>query len=661
MAGFRRYGELDDPLVTDGDREILGVNSYIDPDRLPPGYLQSSINMRCDGRKISLRKGLDFQAGMSGVSPTYTYSAGDEEVFGSGVYSDPDDDKKDWLVSATKQAALIWDGTDTYYVNYYSATADATPDVNPVEYFFIIADHKFNTGDAVQLTTTGSLPTSLSTGTTYYAINREVGGTSGGSIRFATTYENALSNTYINFGGTGSGTHTVQSIVDSTHEPEVRQAFNQVYIMRYKGRPLVWDGVTTATGDVVDSEFESLSSEATLRGGGTATGDPFPDTNITAYIANRLIGVQPREIATPTGADTSIGGITDSSTVILSDLLEPNNYTPSDSEWYVNQGAADYVVGFMPYQENNMVIFNRRSLTVATNVQQTSISTRYQLTTRYGCIAKRTIAQAGGYTFFLSDEGVMQLNPALDAVTQAGAAVSKLQGAVVPISNTIEDLIQEALTDGTDASTSCGIVYDNKYYLAIEFLPRGDVTFDGGYTFVFVYDILNEAWVSKDEYPNILIRDFVKIEDTNNKPSLVACTPTGWFYMETNDGADDTNRTIGSSVESNTTQIDASFSTRGYAFGTDDVKDFHEVQIGADVSNADAFATTITTKDPDNFDVLGTYTHSGSDNDIVRRLPTRLRGHDAYVTVTVSAGSPDFRYIRVSGTRHDLLGGRSLD
>ena len=654
MAGFRKYGELDDPLVTDGDREILGVNSYIDPDRLPPGYLQSSTNMRCDGRKISLRKGVDFKAGMTGVSPTYTYSAGDEEVFGSGVYSDPDDDKKDWLVSATKQAALIWDGTDTYYVNYYSLSTTAAAVDPATDKITFVQDHKFQVGDAVQVTTTGTLPTGVTTATTYYIIDLSIS-----SVQLATTYANALAGTQINITTAGSGTHTVQSIVDSSHEPEVVQAFNQVYIMRYKGRPLVWDGVTTATGDVVDSEFESLSSEATLRGGDTAIGDPFPDTNITAYIANRLIGVQPREIATPTGADTSIGGIIDSSTVILSDLLEPNNYTPSDSEWYINQGAADYVVGFMPYQENNMVIFNRRSLTVATNVQQTSISTRYQLTTRYGCIAKRTIAQAGGFTFFLSDEGVMQLNPALDAVTQAGAAVSKLQGAVVPISNTIQDV----LDTGVNPDKACAIVYDNKYYLAVELFSRGHFVYPNGFTFVYVYDILNEAWVSIDQYPNIIIRDFVTIENSSGNFSLVACTPTGWYLFDDagQGDSDDTNRTIGSDSESDTTQILGNFLTRAYTFGTDDIKDFHEVQVAADVANADAFSTTITTTDPDNSDSLGTYTHSGSNNDVVRRLPTRLRGHNAYVSVSVTAGSPDFRYIRVSGTRHDLFGGRSLD
>jgi hypothetical protein len=585
---------------------------------------------------------------MSGVSPTYTYSAGDEEVFGSGKYSDPDDDKKDWLVSATKQAALIWDGTDTYYVNYYRLSTIAAAVDPATDKITFVQDHKFQVGDTVQVTTTGTLPTGVTTATTYYIIDLSIS-----SVQLATTYANALAGTQINITTAGSGTHTVQSIVDSSHEPEVVQAFNQVYIMRYKGRPLVWDGVTTATGDVVDSEFESLSSEATLRGGGTATGDPFPDTNITAYIANRLIGVQPREIATPTGADTSIGGIIDSSTVILSDLLEPNNYTPSDSEWYVNQGAADYVVGFMPYQENNMVIFNRRSLTVATNVQQTSISTRYQLTTRYGCIAKRTIAQAGGFTFFLSDEGVMQLNPALDAVTQAGAAVSKLQGAVVPISNTIEDKIRSALSTSSAIDKACAIVHDNKYYLSIE-LPAV------GYSFMYVYDILNEAWVSEDRFPGSTVTDFVRIV-YQNQMRLIACTAKGWFWVEENDGTDDINRTIGSTSNTDTLQIAGTLKTRAYTFGTDDIKSFQEVQVGANVSNADAFATTLITTDPDSSEGLGTYTHSGGTEDVIRRLPTRARGHDASIQVVISAGSPEFRFFRVSGTRQDLLGGRSLD
>lgn len=641
MSGFEGYGENDTPHLYDGDRAFVGLNTYLDRDSVPEGFLSISTNLRLDDNRISLRKGLDFKAGLSGISPSYTYSAGDEEAFAYGLYSDPDDDKKDWLVAATKQAAIIWDGTTPYYVNYYSAdiasgSVDAGTDV------WGAPAHKFQVGDAVQLTTTGTLPTGVTTATTYYVIDFSVS-----SIQLASSYENALAGTQINITTAGSGTHTVQSIVDTSHEPEVVQAFNQVYIMRYKNRPLCWDGATAATGSVVNTEFESLSSTSTLSGGGAGTGDPFPSTNTTAYIANRLIGVQPREIATPTQ------GVTDSSTVVLTDLLENNNVTPVDSEWYINQGTSDYVVGFAPYQENNMLVFNRRSITVASNVHATPISVRYQLTERYGCIAKRTIVNAGNYFFFLSDEGVMQLNPALDAVTQAGAAVSKLQGAVVPLSEPIKDLMTASLKS-TNIDKACAVVFDNKYYLAIDETPTG-------FTFVYVYDLIKGTWVSVDQYASLTITDF-KVAQVGSIDSevLYACTDKGWYLFEENDSVDDTNRTIGSSAETNTTQISGSFDTRGYTFGTHFPKRFQQVDVSVDVSNADNFTLQTWTRDLDSNEQVDDYTHSGSDEDLIRRLRTRQRGQRLYVKGTIAAGSPDFRSVTVSAIPQ-TIGSRNLE
>lgn len=62
----------------------------------------------------------------------------------------------------------------------------------------------FTTGQAVILTTTGTLPSGLSLATTYYVIS---GG--GATIKLATTLENVLSNTPIDFTTAGTGTHTI--------------------------------------------------------------------------------------------------------------------------------------------------------------------------------------------------------------------------------------------------------------------------------------------------------------------------------------------------------------------------------------------------------------------------------------------------------------------
>lgn len=627
--------ELDAPRLKDGDRGFIGVNSYVELERVPPTYLEKGFDVRINDKEnanvVAVRKGLDFLAGLSGVTPTYTYSRGDEQCFGFGVYSDPDDDKKDWLVAATKQAAFIWDGTDAYYVNYYSATCTAA-NVGTGPDTFAITSHKFQVGDSVQLTTTDTLPSGLSLATTYYVIV-----SSSNDIQFATSYANALAGTQIDLTSQGVGTHTVQGIVDTSHAVEILQAFNQVYIMRYKGRPLVWDGVTTATGDVVNSQFESLDSDA------SGSGDPFPDTNTTAYIANRLVGVQPREIATPTKS------VTDSSTVVLSDLLDPNNITPDEAEWYINQGAADYVVGFAPYQENNMVIFNRRSVTVASNAHDTANSVRYQLTERYGCLAKRTIVNAGNFIFFLSDEGVMQLNPALDIVTGAGAAVSKLQGAVTPLSRDIQDQLLDHINNTDIEETACAAVWDNKFFISFQ-----TGVFDGlvKQSSVYVYDLTFGTWMSKDTYPVDIIDLKVLPYDngTGDQPRLFACCKEGWYLMEENT-VDDEERIIGSTSETDTATIEGEGWTRSYTFDADSNKRLHRVEVGAKVQDSSTIEIRLDTFEPDSSTVIDTYTNSsGSEEQLVRRLRVRKRGHSFRVRMKVTSGVAEFRYVTLYAT-----------
>jgi hypothetical protein len=70
----------------------------------------------------------------------------------------------------------------------------------------------FSTGDGVRFTTTGTLPTPLVAGTTYYVIEPGVGSFAGTNdrLRFkvATSLANALAGTAVNITGAGSGTHT---------------------------------------------------------------------------------------------------------------------------------------------------------------------------------------------------------------------------------------------------------------------------------------------------------------------------------------------------------------------------------------------------------------------------------------------------------------------
>ena len=38
VRNYRAFGELDDPILTDGDNGFTGVDSYLEPETLQPGY-----------------------------------------------------------------------------------------------------------------------------------------------------------------------------------------------------------------------------------------------------------------------------------------------------------------------------------------------------------------------------------------------------------------------------------------------------------------------------------------------------------------------------------------------------------------------------------------------------------------------------------------------
>ena len=548
MRNYRTYGKLDDPVVTDGDNGFTGIDSYLEPESLQPGQVQESLNMRLDGDRAKVRKGWDFLAATaSGPLNTFSYSAGVDEVFATGRYSDPDDDNKDWLVAVTKTKAIIWN--------------ESTPNGLTVNY------------------DTSTNPT-----------------------------------------------------VTTAQKPMVVQAFNKVYILRLGQRPLEWDGNTAiASGTTINTEFEVLSASA------SGSGDPFPSTNVGLYSRNRLIGFQPPTVATPTGSKTA------AQTIVMSDLLTPNNITSSDSEFYLNFGSADYLVGMIPYLENQLLVFLRHSVHVITNIHATSISEHFEITREYGCVAQRSIAQSGGQTYFLSDRGVMVMTPQSDPGKGMGIVVSKVQGEAIPLSRSVQDQFADINLDAVHLAS--GVVFDNRYYLAI---PTGTDTTPKT---VAVYNILQQSWESKDTYPEG-ISDWVEMP-YDNKPRLFATMAKGWFLMEQNAGLDDSGREIGDNSQSGTTVVAGKLKTRNYNFGNSTVKKWRGGQVGANVVASDAFNVKINSTDPDVTSQVTSYTASDTE-DVLIRFGARQRGFSANVEINTTAGSPEFRHVAIQATANAL-------
>ena len=538
MTRYRSYGQLDDPVVVDGDNGFVGINSYLEPTSLKQGFVQTSENMRLLGDEAEVRKGIDFLAG----AVTLTYSAGTEQVFASTLFSDPATGTE-FLVVATRTKAIIWN--------------DANNSGIDIDY-------------------------------------------PGGEV------------------------------VASADGASFVQALEKLILFRGKNKtPLEWDGDYSSPTDFV------VKANASPGSGNIQC----PNTDFGLFFRNRLIIPQP----------------TDSNyTVLMSNLLSTDVFTTGDAQFRINKGSADFLVGFIGYQEDQLIVFFRNSIHLINNIATVSAANTYEITRQHGCVARKSIAQSGPQTFFLSDNGVIVLSPGVDPAKGLGVAISKVQGETIPMTQDIQDQFNEV--NFKYADLSCGVVHDNKYYLAV---PVGSSTKPNK---VFVYNLLTSTWISVDSYPAMSgslafqVDDWVICSHGSNPTlrRLFACNPTGWYLMNEN-ALDDSNRKIGSSSESNTTAISAKLVTRNFNFGDQSVKRWRRGQLGVDTAENDAMTIEVNGDDPDNLsNQVLSYTGPAGGDDVIRFGSGRIRGIGANVEINVTAGRPKFRHVSLQAIAHGL-------
>ena len=541
MTRYRSYGQLDDPVVVDGDNGFVGINSYLEQTSLKQGFVQTSENMRLLGDEAEVRKGIDFLAG-SISGGLITYSAGTEQVFASTLFSDPATGTE-FLVVATRTKAIIW---------------------------------------------------------------------------------NDANNSGIGIDYPGS------EVVASADGASFVQALEKLILFRGKNKtPLEWDGDYSSPTDFV------VKANASPGSGNIQC----PNTDFGLFFRNRLIIPQP----------------TDSNyTVLMSNLLDSDVYTTGDAQFRINKGSADFLVGFIPYQEDQLIVFFRNSIHLINNIATVSAANTYEITRQHGCVARKSIAQSGPQTFFLSDNGVIVLSPGVDPAKGLGVAISKVQGETIPMTQDIQDQFDQV--NFKYADLSCGVVHDNKYYLAV---PVGSSTKPNK---VFVYNLLTSTWISVDSYPAMSgslafqVDDWVICSHGSNPTlrRLFACNPTGWYLMNENN-LDDSNRKIGSSSESNTTAITAKLVTRNFNFGDQSVKRWRRGQLGVDTSENDAMTIEVNGDDPDNLsNQVLSYTGPADGDDVIRFGSGRIRGIGANVEINVTAGRPKFRHVSLQAIAHGL-------
>ena len=407
------------------------------------------------------------------------------------------------------------------------------------------------------------------------------------------------------------------------------QSMEKLILFRGKNKtPLEWDGDYSSPTDFV------VKANASPGAGRIQC----PNTDFGVFFRNRLIIPQP----------------TDSNyTVLMSDLLDTDNYYPAESQFRISKGSADFLVSFFPYQEDQLIVFMRNSIHMINNIATTSAANTYEITRQHGCVARKSIAQSGPQTFFLSDNGVIVLSPGTDPAKGLGVAISKISGETIPMTQQIQDQFSDV--NFAHADKSCGIVYDNKYFLAV---PTGSSTVPNA---IFVFSLLSNSWISVDSYPAMSgslafhVDDWVICSHGSNptRRRLFACNETGWYLMEENT-IDDSGRKIGSTSESGTTAIAGKLVTRAYTLGNQNVKRWRRGQLGVNTVASDAFNIKVNTLDPDASTTVLSHTADSTEEALLRFGTGRTRGYGAQVEINVTAGTPSFRHVSLDAIADGL-------
>jgi len=663
---------LESPVLRDGDKGFIGFASRPNPLTLPAGMLQLSENMRLDRGVAKVRKGAkrladDISPGTVPLTVPFiltnpgpivqsSYSGG---VFASAVIRSPDEvASMECIVLAgpdraytyrdtlhepdVKYGSAAWsDGviavdatenlvTDTgdeiviavlpYSINYPTSPdeiIDPTDKVTMLQaydrlYIFREADVT-QPGWQTQYTDAGGVSVSSTTATVSFAAAH--GYPAGARVRIEGSTTPAFDGheyTVVDAAPGGDNTHFTIAVPSGT----ATHAAAGIQVRRVKP-PIYWDCKATSSAFVrTTAGIPNVGiTYKTLRSAPWAS-----------YINNRLV--------VPDGKQN----------LMLSDILDPDTYDPYWQSFRVGVGGNDFVVAVHPWVEGAVLVFCRKSIWVA-EIQQypnptgtsfsieTGINKLTLLTDEIGCSARRSIATAGSYIYFLSDAGVYRLDTQLDL---------KLRGNTRPLSDPIADQFQTLNADLI--YNAVGLYHDNRYYIAV---PKAGATNNNA---VYIYNQLTEQWESKDAYGfgvgNFLVGNYL------SQRRMFVSNQAGKLMLLDEVEAGD---------ESTDSEVDVTIAptgrikTRRYDFGEMHSKRFLRTIADVVIPSGATVSTKINTINPDTEVTVGTLTNDAtSDEDYNMKSPVRFKAHAAEVIYETSNGRPEIRSASIEASPKSL-------
>ena len=341
--------------------------------------------------------------------------------------------------------------------------------------------------------------------------------------------------------------------------------------------------------------------------------------------------------------------------IAVSDILDTTTFDQIENQFRISGGTADYVVGMHGFYDDALIVLNRNSLHLISGTVGSLLDTKVtELTSEVGCLARRTIVSRGNMVMFLSDDGVYAVEFLNDY---------NLRGAEEPISKNIQPYIDRINKDYAD--NSVGVLFDNRYYLAVPLDSIAGANDARGNNSILVFNFLNKGWESLDTFGDsrFLIKNFV-IGSAGVRNNIYAVTGNGGLHqLEAADSSVDRLNisNVGSGLVTPT--INASLTTRGYDLKTMGRKRFTDAQIVMQnlAGETGEYMISFASEDPDNASEIGTTTQflggqvlspSTSGEAETAGIRCRLggiRGYTGTMILTRTQGSPKINSVKVAG------------
>jgi hypothetical protein len=342
--------------------------------------------------------------------------------------------------------------------------------------------------------------------------------------------------------------------------------------------------------------------------------------------------------------------------IAVSDILDTTTFDQIENQFRISGGTADYVVGMHGFYDDALIVLNRNSIHQIKGTQGTLLDTRVtELTSEVGCLARKSVVMRANTMMFLSDDGVYGVEFLNDY---------NLRGAEEPISKNIQPYIDRLNKDLSNKSV--GILFDNRYYLAVPLDSAPGINDARGNNSILVYNFLNGGWESLDTFGDtrFLIEDLI-VGSAGVRNNLYAVTANGGLHQL--EAFDDSNDTISVSNTNNvktSAPILSKLITRGYDLETLERKRYTDSQInmqGLPSQNSE-YLIEFAAEDPDNSSTIGTTTQfldgqvlqstnpSEAETASIRCRLGGIRGYTGTMILTRTQGSAKINSIKVAGS-----------